>query len=167
METHISFLIVLEKIRKHNGHRTATAHHLHTISLWLSWQMCTQRWFKSACQCHLQDTRLHAPVTSKCWEPVKLTLIHALYAGGYPEDISITQHTLGFRLWFPAHCHSNSLANESTALVLIKTQWLFGKLMVEYSDLLKCQFMLQVAGRSLCHREVGTFKRLSTLFKLF
>lgn len=47
----------------------------------------------SACQCHWRDTRLHAPVKSKCWEPVEPTLIHALCA----EDICITEHTLAFR----------------------------------------------------------------------
>lgn len=98
---------------------------------------CEHRGY-SACQCHWRDTRLHAPVKSKCWEPVEPTLIHVLCA----EDICITEHTLTFTFWFPAHCHSNSLANEITALGLIKTQWLFGKLMVECSDLLKGLFRL-------------------------
>lgn len=82
---------------------------------------------------------LHAPVKSKCWEAVKLTLIHAWCAGGCPEDISITEHTLLFTVWFAELCHSNPLANESAAPGLITTQWLSGKLMGECSDLLKLQ----------------------------
>lgn len=57
-----------------------------------------------ACQCHVQDTCLHAPVKSKWWEAVKLTLICAGCAGGYPEDISITEHALVFKILIRSYC---------------------------------------------------------------
>lgn len=80
METHtLPFWYCLKKCWKHRGHGRGAAHHFHNVSLWLSWQMWTQRLFCMSvsfaehtftCTCEIQmlgTSRTHTHPCTVCW----------------------------------------------------------------------------------------------------
>lgn len=88
METHISFLILLKKKNTKTWDRNCSSLPQHQ-----SMTQLADVYTEMIQVCMSVSFAGH----TFAWEPVKLTLIHALCAGGYPEDISITECTLVFR----------------------------------------------------------------------